>query len=147
MKPHDIPTHMGRSAAALAADLQISAQGLGQYLNGHRGKPSKFIRHLLVFCNLNREEVIFPDRFDHPDGGNPECPAYWLNVALEAVHEATKHGLSEQDAEGIAESIRQAIAPTEDEGEFCFCDNCDLPDACEDFGCAIRQGIKPATNF
>lgn len=22
------------------------------------------------------------------------------------------------------------------------CDNCDLPDACADFGCAIKQGLK-----
>lgn len=35
----------------------------------------------------------------------------------------------------------------EDEAEFCFCDNCDLPAACEDFGCAIRQGIRPAPDL
>lgn len=105
MKLHDIPARMDRSAAALAADLQISPQGLGQYLNGHRGKPSKFIRHLLVFCNLNREEVIFPDRFDHPDGENPECPAYWLNVALEALHEAEKRGLDPDKCKNIADAI------------------------------------------
>lgn len=114
MKPHDIPAHMGRSAAALAADLQLSPQALGQYLNGKRGKPSRFLDNLLTFCNLNREEIIFPDRFDHPSGESQEYPAYWANVAIEALHEATKRGLSEQDAEGIAESIRQAIAPTLD---------------------------------
>jgi len=32
----------------------------------------------------------------------------------------------------------------DDETEFYPCDNCDLPDACEDFGCAIKNGIgKP----
>jgi hypothetical protein len=110
MKIQDIPAFMGRSAAALAADFGIPKQTIGQYLNGQRGKPSKLISDLLVFCGLNREEIIFPDRFDHPDGENPKHPAYWMNVALEAVHEATKHGLSEQEAERIAESIRQAIA-------------------------------------
>ena len=34
-----------------------------------------------------------------------------------------------------------------DDGEFCFCDNCDLPDACEDFGCAIKQGVKSAPDW
>jgi transcriptional regulator with XRE-family HTH domain len=115
MKIHDIPAHMGRSAAALAADLGLSAQALGQYLNGKRGKPSKFIADLLTFCNLNREEIIFPDRFDHPSGENPEHPAYWANVALEALHEAEKHGLPEEEAEKIAETIRQAIAPMLDD--------------------------------
>lgn len=27
------------------------------------------------------------------------------------------------------------------------CDNCDLPDACEDFGCAIKAGIKKHPEF
>lgn len=28
------------------------------------------------------------------------------------------------------------------EDDFDCCDNCDLPDACADFGCAISSGIK-----
>ena len=115
MKIQDIPAFMGRSAAALAADFGIPKQTIGQYLNGQRGKPSKLITDLLTFCNLNREEIIFPDRFDHPDGENPESPAYWANVALEAIHEATKRGLPEQTAPKIAESIRQAITPLLDD--------------------------------
>lgn len=111
MKIQDIPAFMGQSAAALAADFGIPKQTLGQYLNGQRGKPSKLITDLITYCNLNREEVIFPDRFDHPYCENPESPAYWANIALEALHEATKRGLSEQEAEKIAESIRKAIAP------------------------------------
>lgn len=115
MKIQDIPAFMGRSAAALAADFGIPKQTIGQYLNGQRGKASKLITDLVTFCNLNREEIIFPDRFNHPDGENPKHPAYWTNVALEALNEATKHGLSEQEAERIAESIRQAIAPMLDD--------------------------------
>ena len=115
MKIQDIPAFMGRSAAALAADFGIPKQTIGQYLNGQRGKPSKLVAGLLIFCNLNREEMIFPDRFDHPGGENPDHPAYWANVALEALHEATKRGLPEQQAERIAESIRQAIAPMLDD--------------------------------
>lgn len=37
------------------------------------------------------------------------------SVAIEALHEATKHGLSEQEAARITESIRQAIAPMLDD--------------------------------
>ena len=115
MKIQDIPTFMGRSAAALGADFGIPKQTLGQYLNGQRGKLSKLITDLLTFCNLNQEGIIFPDRFVHPDGERPERPAYWMNIALEAIHEATKRGLPEQEAEKIAESIRAAISPTLDD--------------------------------
>ena len=32
----------------------------------------------------------------------------------------------------------------EDDDDFQCCGDCDLPDACSDFGCAIKQGIvKP----
>lgn len=115
MKIQDIPAFMGRSAAALAADFGISKQALFSYTSGGRGKPSKFLTDLLAFCNLNREEIIFPDRFDHPDGENQESPAYWANVALEALHEAKKRGLPEHEANQIAESIRAAIAPMLDD--------------------------------
>lgn len=30
----------------------------------------------------------------------------------------------------------------DEETDFESCDNCDLPDACADFGCAIKQGLK-----
>lgn len=111
MKIQDIPGFMGRSAAALAADFGISKQALGQYLNGKRGKPSKLIADLLAFCNLNREEIIFPDRFDHPDGENPWHPAYWANVAIEAMETAVKCGLPEVEADLIARKISEVVAP------------------------------------
>lgn len=115
MKIQDIPAFMGRSAASLAADLGIKKQALFSYTSGQRGKPSKFLVDLLTYCNLNGEEIIFPDRFDHPDGESPDHPAYWANVAIEALHEATKRGLPEQEAARITESIRQAIAPMLDD--------------------------------
>lgn len=42
---------------------------------------------------------------------------------------------------GIAESDQQDEIE-DDEIEFEPCDECDLPDACCDFGCAIQQYIK-----
>jgi hypothetical protein len=29
-----------------------------------------------------------------------------------------------------------------EESDYQCCDHCDLPDACADFGCAIKNGIK-----
>lgn len=117
MKIQDIPAFMGRSAAALAANFGIPKQTLGQYLNGQRGKVSKLISDLLTFCNLNREEIIFPNRFDHPEGENQQHQAYWANIALEAIQEATKHGLPEHEADKIAIIIFAAVTPTLDIAE------------------------------
>lgn len=30
----------------------------------------------------------------------------------------------------------------DDDDDFQCCDKCDLPDACSDFGCAIRTGVR-----
>lgn len=111
MKVQDIQQFMGRSAAALAADFKVSKQSLGKYLLGQRGKPSKFLAELLEYCQLSREEVIFPDRFDHPSGGDPQHPAYWANIALEALEQARQCGLPEKNANEIALAIRHAIEP------------------------------------
>lgn len=32
--------------------------------------------------------------------------------------------------------------PDDSEDDFDPCSNCDLPDACADFGCAIKSGVK-----
>lgn len=111
MKIQDIPAFMGRSAAALAADFGIPKQTIGQYLNGQRGKASKLVSDLITFCNLNREEIIFPDRFDHPDGENPEHPAYWANIAIEAIEQAVSCGFPESEAEKIAAEISRFVKP------------------------------------
>lgn len=34
-----------------------------------------------------------------------------------------------------------------EDDEFECCDECDLPDACSDFGCAIKAGIKSPENW
>lgn len=35
----------------------------------------------------------------------------------------------------------------DDDSDFQPCDQCDLPDACDDFGCAIKSGIKTSELF
>ena len=34
----------------------------------------------------------------------------------------------------------------DDDDEFQCCDNCDRPDACADFGCAIKSGLRKTFN-
>lgn len=109
MKISDIPAFMGSTAAALAAHLNVSKQTLQSYTSGKRGKPSKFVTDLLIYCGLNREEIIFPDLFDCPEGSDPDSPIYWANVALEALAEAEKRGLPEQEAKQIAQKISEAV--------------------------------------
>lgn len=35
----------------------------------------------------------------------------------------------------------------EDEDNFQCCDNCDLSDACSDYGCTIQQGLRRDEGF
>jgi transcriptional regulator with XRE-family HTH domain len=102
MQIYDIPAHLGITATNLADLMGVSRQVLNDYTSGRRGKPSAFVAELLDVANLNREEVIFPDVFDHPSGENRDEPQYWLNVAIEALREAGKRGV---DCSGIAEQL------------------------------------------
>ena len=109
MQLSDIPAHLGISAQHLADLMGTTRQSLNNYTSGRKGKPSKFIGELLAVANLNRVEIIFPDVFDHPDGENPDCAAYWANVAIEALREAEKRGL---EVEGICKAIVESATPT-----------------------------------
>lgn len=111
MKLNDISAHLGISQKALAEYAGTSPQGLNQYMTGHRGKPSEVIARVLEVSGLNREEIFFSNPFDHPAGNDLESPVYWAALALDALHEAAKRGLPEQEAEIIAEKIRAAVAP------------------------------------
>ncbi len=61
------------------------------------------------------------------------------------------YGMTDEEYQhevSIAErKLAEWEADQEDEDTFQFCDNCDLPDACQGFGCAIKQGLKPNTDF
>ena len=56
-----------------------------------------------------------------------------------AVDNPTTKSPSEEYMEGMA-SVEDD--DYEDEDNWQPCDDCDLPDACEDFGCAIKNGIR-----
>lgn len=113
MKIQEIPDFMGRSATDLSSDFGIPKQTLWQYLNGQRGKPSKLICRLLIFCNLNREEIIFPDYFQHPSGEDEKHAAYWANIAIECLKEANKRGLPEKEMNQIIDKIFDVIDTSE----------------------------------
>ena len=108
MQISDIPAHLGVSAQHLAALMGKSRMALNNYTSGRKGKTSKFIIELLAVANLNREEIVFPNVWDHPDGENPDHPAYWLALAAEAVREAEKRGLPASQAESIRTLITKA---------------------------------------
>ena len=101
MKFQDIPTHLGITAKQLADMAGLSKQNLHVYLKGVKGKDSKVVLHVCAIAELNREEVFFHDPFNHPWGGDPAKPAYWLALAIEALKEAqdrgaTVHGLIDE---------------------------------------------------
>lgn len=109
MKLSDVTDHLGITAAYLADLMGVTRQALNNYTSGRKGKPSKFINELLAVANLNRAEIIFPDVFDHPDGENSDCAAYWANAAIEALREAEKRGVNVED---ICKAIVEATTPT-----------------------------------
>lgn len=111
MKLRDIPSRLGITAAHLAEICGVSKQALNNYTSGRKGKPSQFVVELLSVTGLNREEIIFPDRFYHPDGENPDHPAYWANIAIEALYQASIRGLTEEKAQEISNTISEVVAP------------------------------------
>lgn len=97
MKFQDIPQHLGITAKQLADMAGIQKQNLHAYLKGAKGKSSTVVLHVCAVADLNREEVFFPDTFNHPWGGDPAKPAYWLALAVEALREAQDRGATVHD--------------------------------------------------
>lgn len=50
--------------------------------------------------------------------------------------------MTDSEIEHQIEMDEEEDSMWEDEDNFQCCDNCDLPDACSDFGCAIQQGLR-----
>jgi hypothetical protein len=57
-----------------------------------------------------------------------------------------KEKLTESQIEEQIEKDKEEDSLWEDEDNFQCCANCDLPDACFDFGCAVEQGLKPQSH-
>lgn len=118
MNLSDIHTHLGITKAALAELIGFSPQNLAKYLTGEKPGGSKVIRRILDVSGLSSETVYFGDSFSHPDGENRDHPAYWVNLAIEALDEAKKRGLPRSAADHACKMITDAIQPllSEDEG-------------------------------
>lgn len=102
MKFKDIPAHLGISQSHLAELCCVKPQSLTPYSEGRRRKSSSLIDNVCAVANVIREEIFFPDVFDHPHGENPNRPEYWANIAIEALKQADILGA---DTDAIKESI------------------------------------------
>jgi len=107
MKIQDIHAHLGITAAQLAEMAGVSRQVLNDYTRGRRGRKSEFVARVLQVSGLLREEVFFPDVFDHPYACDSRHPAYWVSAAIECLNEAKKRGL---DCDGEALTIAEKAA-------------------------------------
>lgn len=105
MNISEIAKHLGITAAQLAEMAGVSRQVLNDYTRGRRGKPSEFVANVLEVAGLLREEVFFPDAFDHPDACDRNQAQYWLSAAIECLNEAKKRGI---DCDEIAQEIFEA---------------------------------------
>jgi len=101
MKIQDIPTYFGHSQKMLAEMMGKDLSLLNKYFTGKKGIESKVKRDLANACDLQLEEVFFPDCFDHPEGEDHKNAAYWLNLALEGLREAKNKGAETNDIEKI----------------------------------------------
>jgi len=62
-------------------------------------------------------------------------------VQLNVENQTTKSA-SEEYMETYADQDYDYEDEDDDEDSWQSCDNCDLPDGCEDFGCAIKSGVR-----
>jgi len=107
MQIYEIPAYLGITASHLADLMGVSRQVLNDYTRGRRGKTSAFVQKICDVAGLHREEVFFPDAFDHPYACDSDHPAYWVSLAIEALDEAMKRSL---DCYDEAEAIRGKAA-------------------------------------
>lgn len=53
-------------------------------------------------------------------------------------------GIVKQDSYDLCDDCQDLLEAQSngDDADFQPCDECDLPDACADFGCAIKSGVR-----
>ena len=107
MNISELAKHLGITAVQLAEMAGVSRQVLNDYTRGRRGRKSEFVQKILDVADLLREEIFFPDLFDHPSACDSRHPAYWVSAAIECLNEAKKRGL---DCHGEALTICEKAA-------------------------------------
>lgn len=104
----DVPEYLKVTQTELAKSLGKTKENLHQYISGRRGKKGEVITTLCEKTGLMSEEVIFPDVTGHPHGKQEITPAYWLNLAHEAVEQAKRRGLNDFAADELKRQILEA---------------------------------------
>lgn len=107
MKIHELPDRLGITPGDIVKASGVSEAGkprikqtLPQYMNGSKDKESGFVRAVADGLGIGYERLFFCDYAKHEtdSGLNPESPAYWLNLAYEAIIQAEARGLNTEDA-------------------------------------------------
>ena len=108
MKFSDVAQYLEITQTELANRLGKKKANLHQYISGRRGKPGEVLTALCDKTGLMSEEIIFPDVTGHPHGKHENTPAYWLNLAHEAVKQAKRRGLYDSVAHTLQTDILEA---------------------------------------
>lgn len=88
-----------------------------------------------VCNNVGLTPIIYLCRFHKGDTFNKSC----FSMGALEVHGVT-HWMPLPPTPGHEYKTLNDL--DDDEDDFEPCANCDLPDACADFGCAIKNGIR-----
>lgn len=92
--------------------------------------------HIYGAYSAPKETICFENNFLH-------FAFYDANENL-VDHRLIQLGVENPTTKSPSEEYFEMSAETDDEEDDSWqpCDNCDLPDACADFGCAIKSGVR-----
>ena len=79
-------------------------------------------------------------------------PCHWVDseqqICSRCYLNACERDLTKEDFEILKKAVKsQRNFDLDEDEDFQSCSNCDLPDACADFGCAIKAGLKSPNDF
>ena len=92
--------------------------------------------HIYGAYSAPKETICFENNFLH-------FAFYDANENL-VDHRLIQLGVENPTTKSPSEEYFEMSAETDDDEDDNWqpCDNCDLPDACADFGCAIKSGVR-----
>jgi hypothetical protein len=113
MKIHEIAAFLGLADDhVFARTIGVRVSNLRVYLHGKRGHVPTIVDKIKTILSMNYEELYFPSLIDHLMAENPEHPAYYANLAAEAIRQAEMRGLP--NAQSITALIVEAGRDTLD---------------------------------
>lgn len=72
----------------------------------------------------------------------PICVQTGITCGYPCWHKCPRWDIEKLQQADVSSSLPEPEFDDDDEDDFQCCDNCDLPDACADFGCAIKSGVR-----